>query len=221
MTAAVQPYLKDPAAIYAQSFATVRSQADLVGVPDNLIDVAIRLVHACGTPDVLGDMQASAEFPGAARGALDRGASIFCDCEMVASGITRKFLTAGNDVVVTLNNPTVPDLAAEMQTTRSAAAVELWKERLEGALVVIGNAPTALFRLLEIIDEGGPRPAAIIGIPVGFVGAAESKLELASEDRSVPFLAVHGTRGGSAMASSVVNAVATSEQIKLSETVGP
>ena len=213
----MQPYLKDPAAIYAQSFAMVRAQADLAGLPEDIVDVAIRLVHACGMPDVLSDMQASADFPVAARVALDSGAPVFCDCEMVASGITRKFLTAGNDVIVTLNNSSVPDLAAELKTTRSAAAVELWKDRLEGALVVVGNAPTALFRLLEIIDEGGPCPGAIIGIPVGFVGAAESKLELASEGRSVPFLAVHGTRGGSAMASSVVNAVATSEQIKLSQ----
>lgn len=213
----MQPYLKDPAAIYAKSFATVRSQADLSAIPDDMVDVAVRLVHACGMPDILRDLQASADFAEAARRAIDDSAPIFCDCAMVASGITRKFLTAGNDVVVTLNNPTVPDLAKAADTTRSAAAVDLWRERLDGALVVVGNAPTALFRVLEIIDEGGPRPAAIIGIPVGFVGAAESKLELASSHRKIPFLAVHGTRGGSAMASSVVNALATYNAISPSD----
>lgn len=191
----------------------MRAQADLSRLPDDIVDIAVRLVHACGMPDILENMQASADFPVAARRALDIGAPVFCDCAMVASGITRKFLTAQNDVIVTLNDPSVPDLAAKLETTRSAAAVDLWIDRLEGALVVVGNAPTALFRLLEIIDEDGPRPAAIIGIPVGFVGAAESKLELASVARSVPFLVVHGTRGGSAMASSVVNAVATSDRI--------
>ena len=209
----MQPYLKDPAAIYAKSFATVRAKADLTGLPEDVVDVAIRLVHACGMPDILNDLQVSPGFAVAARSSLDSGSPIFCDCAMVASGITRKFLSAGNDVVVTLNDPSVPGLAAKRDTTRSAAAVDLWTDRLEGALVVIGNAPTALFRLLEIIDDGGPRPAAIIGIPVGFVGAAESKLELASDTRTVPFLVVHGTRGGSAMASSVVNAVVTSDRI--------
>ena len=135
-----------------------------------------------------------------------KGMSVFCDCEMVASGITRRFLTAGNDLLVTLNDARTPQLASDLGTTRSAAAVELWGDRLAGALVVIGNAPTTLFRCLEVIAEGGPRPAAIIGCPVGFVGAAESKQALADTD--VPFLVVHGTRGGSAMASSVVNALA-------------
>lgn len=200
-------YLKDPAEIYAKSFAIVREAADLSCLDDRLASVVVRLVHACGMPDIVSDLEASDSFVAAAGGALRAGAPVFCDCEMVASGITRRFLPAANDIIVTLNNPAVPALATEHGTTRSAAAVELWRDRLDGALVVIGNAPTTLFRCLEIIaEEGGPRPAAIIGCPVGFVGAAESKQALAGSGQ-VPFLAVHGTRGGSAMASSVVNAL--------------
>lgn len=200
-------YLKDPAEIYARSFAIVRETADLSSLDEGLASVAVRLIHACGMPDILADLEASDGFAGVAGDALRGGAPVFCDCEMVASGITRRFLPARNDILVTLNDPATPGLAAKHGTTRSAAAVELWRDRLAGALVVIGNAPTTLFRCLEIIAEGGPRPAAIIGCPVGFVGAAESKLELAREGQ-VPFLVVHGTRGGSAMASSVVNALA-------------
>lgn len=200
-------YLKDPAEIYARSFDIVRKTADLSCLDDGLASVAVRLIHACGMPDIVNDLAASDRFVDAARDALRAGAPVFCDCEMVASGITRRFLPAANDVIVTLNDPATPELAKGQGTTRSAAAVELWRDRLDGGLVVIGNAPTTLFRCLEIIAEGGPRPAAIIGCPVGFVGAAESKQELA-QSRDVPFLAVHGTRGGSAMASSVVNALA-------------
>ena len=200
-------YLKDPAEIYARSFAIVRGSVELSGLDDKLASVAVRLIHACGMPDIMNDFEASNSFVGAAGDALRAGAPVFCDCEMVASGITRRFLPAANDIIVTLNDPATPGLAKERGTTRSAAAVELWRDRLEGGLVVIGNAPTTLFRCLEIIAEGGARPAAIIGCPVGFVGAAESKQELAALGQ-VPFLAVHGTRGGSAMASSVVNALA-------------
>ena len=200
------PYLKDPQAIYERSFAIVREQAVLDEVPDDLREVAVRVIHACGMPDIVDDMAASDDFVASAGQAIAGGAPLFCDCEMVASGITRRFLTAGNDVLVTLNDARTPQLASDLGTTRSAAAVELWGDRLAGALVVIGNAPTTLFRCLEVIAEGGPRPAAIIGCPVGFVGAAESKQALAESD--VPFLVVHGTRGGSAMASSVVNALA-------------
>ena len=199
-------YLKDPAEIYARSFAIVRETADLSGFDGPLGDIAVRLIHACGMPDIVDDLVASDDFVESAGQALAGGAPLFCDCEMVASGITRRFLSAENDVVVTLNDKRTPQMASDLGTTRSAAAVELWADRLDGALVVIGNAPTTLFRCLEVIAEGGPRPAAIIGCPVGFVGAAESKQALA--ESKVPFLVVHGTRGGSAMASSVVNALA-------------
>ena len=199
-------YLKDPAEIYARSFAIVRETADLSGFDGPLGDIAVRLIHACGMPDIVDDLVASDDFVAAAGQALAGGAPLFCDCEMVASGITRRFLSAENDVVVTLNDTRTPQMASDLGTTRSAAAVALWGDRLDGALVVIGNAPTTLFRCLEVIAEGGPRPAAIIGCPVGFVGAAESKQALA--ESNVPFLVVHGTRGGSAMASSVVNALA-------------
>jgi len=204
----VESYLKDPAAIYARSFAIVREQAALAGVPSELEPVAVRLIHACGMPDILSDLEASDDFVAKAAAAIAAGAPLFCDCEMVASGITRRFLPVTADVVVTLNDPQVPALAAALATTRSAAAVELWRGRMDGAVIVVGNAPTTLFRCLEIIAEDGARPAAVIGCPVGFVGAAESKAALAGSQDGLPFLVVHGTRGGSAMASAVVNALA-------------
>ena len=204
----MQPYLKDPQAIYRQSFAIVRRQPAIAALPDDMAQIAVRLVHACGMPDILDDLQASAGFAGGAAAAIADGAPILCDCEMVASGITRRFLSAGNDVICTLNDPHTPDLARDLGTTRSAAAVDLWGDRLAGAVVAVGNAPTALFRLLEILADGAPPPAAIIGCPVGFVGAAESKAALSEADIVAAFLVVHGTRGGSAMASSVVNAAA-------------
>ena len=195
----MQPYLKDPQAIYQKSFAIVREQAAISALPAGLAEVAVRLVHACGMPDILDDLDADAAFTDKAVAALSGGAAIFCDCEMVASGITRRFLPADNDVVVTLNDPRTADLATDMGTTRSAAAVDLWGERLAGALVVVGNAPTALFRVLEIMAADKIAPAAIIGCPVGFVGAAESKQALAQiAGDSTSWLAVHGTRGGSA-----------------------
>lgn len=204
----MESYLKDPDAIYARSFAIVREQAALAGVSCELEPVAVRLIHACGMPDILDDLEVSDRFVAQAKAAIASGAPILCDCEMVASGITRRFLPDATDVIVTLNDPQVPALADRLATTRSAAAVELWRERMDGAVVAVGNAPTTLFRCLEIIAGDGPRPAAIIGCPVGFVGAAESKAALARAPGGVPFLAVHGTRGGSAMASSVVNALA-------------
>ena len=200
-------YIKDPSAIYAESFAIVRKGADLSRFDPDMAEVAVRLVHACGMMDVVDDIEASSYFTRAATDALHGGAPVWCDCEMVASGITRKFLPASNKVVTTLNDEETPGLAKELQTTRSAAAVDLWRDHMDGSLMVIGNAPTALFRCLEIIADAGPQPAAIIGCPVGFVGAAQSKAALAQHKPAIPFLVVHGTRGGSAMASSVVNAL--------------
>lgn len=200
-------YEKSPSAIYAKSFATVRAEADLSALPTNLHAPAIRLIHACGMVDLPDDLSFSPDVYTAAHGAIASGAPILCDCEMVGAGIIRRYLK-GNNVIITLNDPTTPDRATRMQTTRSAAAVELWQEHIEGAVVAIGNAPTTLFHLLEKLDEGWPKPAAILAFPVGFVGAAESKAALAANPRDVPFLALQGRRGGSAMASAAVNAMA-------------
>ncbi len=199
-------YEKNPTAIYAQSFATVREEADLSGLPDDLHSVAIRLIHACGMTDVPRDLRFSTDVYASAHNAILQKAAILCDVEMVAAGIIRRYLP-DNEVIVTLNDPAVPELAKQLGTTRSAAAIELWRDHIEGAIVVIGNAPTALFHLLEKLDQGWPKPAAILGFPVGFVGAAESKAELASNPRAVPYLALKGRRGGSAMASAAVNAL--------------
>lgn len=201
-------YERDPREIYRQSFATVRAEARLDHLPADLHEVAIRLVHSCGMTDVANRLAWSDDMAASARAALAAGAPILCDCEMVASGIVRARLPAANPVICTLNDPATPELAATICNTRSAAAVELWRDRIEGSVAVIGNAPTALFHLLELLDHGWPKPAAIIGMPVGFVGAAESKAELAANPRGVPFLTLRGRRGGSAMASAVVNALA-------------
>ena len=200
-------YLRDGAEIYRRSFATIRAEADLDGFDPVLSRTVVRMIHACGMVDLPGDVVASAGFAAAATGALQAGAPVLCDTAMVASGITRARLPAGNEVVCTLADPAVPGLAAELGTTRSAAALELWRERLAGSVVVIGNAPTALFRLLELIGEGAPAPAAVIGVPVGFVGAAESKDALALEP--LEHLIVRGRRGGSAIAAAAVNALAS------------
>jgi len=200
-------YIRDPAAIYAASFATVRIEADLSALPADLGDLAVRLIHACGMTDLPADLRASADLAIAGHAAMAAGAPILCDCEMVASGIIRRNLL-GNEVICTLNNPATPGLAETLKTTRSAAAVELWRPHIEGALVVIGNAPTTLFHLLERLDDGWPKPAAILGFPVGFVGAAESKAELASNPRGVPFITLLGRRGGSAIAAAGLNALA-------------
>lgn len=205
-------YEKDGPAIYRQSFATIRSEADLAGLPADVSQVAVRMIHACGMVDLVTDLAFSPNAVADARAALRSGAPILCDVAMVASGVTRKRLPADNDVVCTLSDPSVPELAAKMGTTRSAAALELWRDRMEGAVVAVGNAPTALFRLLEMIEEGAPRPAAVIGVPVGFIGAAESKDALAEHASGLEHLIVRGRRGGSAIAAAALNAIASEEE---------
>jgi precorrin-8X/cobalt-precorrin-8 methylmutase len=204
-------YEHDGAEIYRQSFATIRAEADLSRLPADVAQVAVRMIHACGQVDLVDDLGYSPGVVAAGRAALRQGAPILCDAQMVASGITRARLPAGNDVVCTLRDPRVPALAAELGTTRSAAALELWRDRLDGAVVAIGNAPTALFHLLDMIDAGAPRPAAVLGIPVGFIGAAESKQAL-SERTDLEFLVVHGRRGGSAITAAALNALASEQE---------
>ncbi|MFH9264206.1 MULTISPECIES: precorrin-8X methylmutase [unclassified Streptomyces] len=206
-------YEKDGPAIYRQSFATIRAEADLSGLPADVSQVAVRMIHACGMVDLVTDLAFSPNAVADARAALRSGAPILCDVAMVASGVTRKRLPAGNDVVCTLSDPSVPELAAKMGTTRSAAALELWRDRMEGAVVAVGNAPTALFRLLEMVEEGAPRPAAVIGVPVGFIGAAESKEALAEHASGLEHLIVRGRRGGSAIAAAALNAIASEEEL--------
>lgn len=201
-------YERDGQAIYRASFATIRAETDLSHVPADAEKVAVRMVHASGQTDLTRDLTIHPDLVRAARTALTGGAPILCDAHMVASGVTRARLPRDNEVVCTLRDPRVPDLASAWATTRSAAAVSLWADRLEGALVAIGNAPTALFHLLEMLDAGAPRPAAIVGVPVGFIGAAESKEALVSHRSGVPYLVVGGRRGGSAMAASALNALA-------------
>ncbi|MFI0740767.1 precorrin-8X methylmutase [Streptomyces sp. NPDC021100] len=205
-------YDKDGASIYRQSFATIRAEADLGGLPPDVSRVAVRMIHACGMTDLVRDLAYSPDVVTAARKALLAGAPILCDANMVASGVTRKRLPADNEVLCTLTDPAVPGLAARMGTTRSAAALELWRDRLDGAVVAVGNAPTALFRLLEMVAEGAPRPAAVLGIPVGFIGAAESKDALAENALGLEYLVVRGRRGGSAMAAAAINAIASEEE---------
>jgi precorrin-8X/cobalt-precorrin-8 methylmutase len=201
-------YEKDPGAIYRQSFSIVREESDLSQLPKSLRPVAIRLIHACGMTDLPEDLAWSEDAVEAAKQAFASGASVFCDVEMVSHGIISSRLPDQSKVRCTLNEPSVPDLAKQLETTRSAAAVNLWRDQLDGAIVAIGNAPTALFHLLELIAAGGPKPALILGFPVGFVGAAESKDALISNPFGVPYLAVKGRRGGSAMAAAAVNALA-------------
>ena len=200
----MRPYERDPAAIYAASFATVRREASLDRFPHDMAELVVRVIHACGMVEVADRVAFSPDLTASAIAALKRGAPVYADCEMVASGITRRLLP-GTEIRCTLNDARTPDLAAELDTTRSAAAVDLWET--DGAVVAIGNAPTALFRLLERLDAGAPRPAAILAFPVGFVGAAESKAELAGHPRDTPFVTLRGRRGGSAMASAAVNAL--------------
>ncbi len=201
-------YLRDGVEIYRNSFAIIRSEADLSRFEGHAEKVAVRIIHASGMVEIADDIVMSADFAEKARAALLAGAPILCDAKMVAHGITRGRLPANNEVICTLGEPNVPKLAERMGTTRSAAAMELWKPQLAGAVVAIGNAPTSLFRLIEMLDEGAPKPAAVIGVPVGFVGAAESK-EALSNDGRVPFLIVKGRKGGSAMAVAAVNALAS------------
>ena len=201
-------YLRDGAAIYERSFAIIRAEAELSRFSAEEADVAVRMIHACGLVEAARHIVFGRDLVAAACAALTHGAPILCDAEMVAHGITRAGLPARNDVVCALRDARVPALAEKLGTTRSAAALELWADRLAGAVVAIGNAPTALFRLLELLDGGAPKPAAILGIPVGFVGAAESKDALAEDSRDVPFLIVRGRMGGSAMAAAAVNGLA-------------
>ncbi|MEQ9626805.1 MAG: precorrin-8X methylmutase [Roseitalea porphyridii] len=201
-------YIRDPQEITRRSFEIVRAETDLSALPADVAEIALRVVHACGMPEIAPDLAYGGDLVGAGRAALQAGAVVLADCEMVADGVTRARLPAGNRVVSTLNDARTPDLARQLGTTRSAAAVDLWRDDLKGAVVAIGNAPTALYRLMEILAAGAPRPAAILAFPVGFVGAAESKEALIHADLGVPYLTLRGRRGGSAMAAAAVNALA-------------
>ncbi len=200
-------YLRDPDEIYRASRALALLETDLSAVPEDLVELALRLVHASGDPSTVADLRASNHAVAAGRAALDGGAAVFCDTEMVAHGVIRAHLPAENPVICTLKDDAVPASAKRLGTTRSAAALELWGDALDGAVVALGNAPTALFRLLEMIEEGVPRPALIIAMPVGFVGAAEAKQAVIDGDHGVPYVALAGRRGGSALAAAAVNAL--------------
>ncbi|WDZ76153.1 precorrin-8X methylmutase [Ensifer adhaerens] len=201
-------YIRDGNAIYERSFAIIRAEADLSGFSDEEADVAVRMVHACGSVEAARQFVFSPDFVTSARAALKAGAPILCDAEMVVHGVTRARLPAGNEVICTLRDPRTPEIAAEIGNTRSAAALKLWSERMAGSVVAIGNAPTALFFLLEMLRDGAPKPAAILGMPVGFVGAAESKDALAENSYGVPFAIVRGRLGGSAMTAAALNSLA-------------
>ncbi|MEO1562152.1 MAG: precorrin-8X methylmutase [Pseudomonadota bacterium] len=201
------PYIRDPKKIYAESFATVRREARLDRFDPGMAALVTRVIHSCGMVEIADRLTFSENAYEAGRLALASGAPVLCDCEAVASGVIRRYLPAGNAVRCTLNEVLVPSLAGEIENTRSAAAVRLWREHLDGAVVAIGNAPTALFHLLELLDDGWPKPAIILGFPVGFVGAAESKAELAERSRGCDFIALRGRKGGSAMAAAAVNAL--------------
>ena len=204
-------YIRDGAEIYRRSFAIIRAEADLRRFSADEEKVAVRLIHACGLVESAKDFAFSLGAVATARAALASGAPILCDSKMVANGVTRSRLPKSNEVICALDDPAVPALAARLGTTRTAAAMELWRERLAGALVAIGNAPTALFRLLELLDEGAASPAAVIGMPVGFVGAAESKEALIADNR-LPYLVVRGRRGGSALAAAAINALSSERE---------
>jgi len=201
-------YLRDPEAIYRRSFEIVRQESNLAGLPDDIALVAQRLVHACGMPEIVADLRYSDDAARAAAGALRDGAPVLADCRMAADGVIAARLPADNPVICSLGEPGVPERARAAGTTRSAVAVEIWGERMAGAVIAIGNAPTALFRLLELLGEGAPRPAAIFGFPVGFVGAAESKAALVEAELGIPYMTLLGRRGGSALAAAAVNAAA-------------
>jgi precorrin-8X/cobalt-precorrin-8 methylmutase len=201
-------YIRDGNAIYEQSFAIIRREADLSRFSEAEADVAVRMIHAAGSIEAAQHFEFSPDFVAAARAALQDGAPIFCDAEMVARGVTAARLPAGNEVVCTLRDPQTADIAREIGNTRSAAAIRLWGERMAGSVVAIGNAPTALFYLLELLRDGAPKPAAILGMPVGFVGAAESKAALAEQSYGVPYAIVRGRLGGSAMTAAALNSLA-------------
>lgn len=205
-------YLRDGAEIYRRSFAIIRAEADLDGVESVLARVIVRMIHACGMTDLRRDVAGSEGFAMATVAALESGAPLLCDTSMVASGITRARLPAANEVICTLGDPRTAALAAELHTTRTAAAMEFWRPWLAGAVVVVGNAPTALFRLLDLVEEGAGRPASVIGMPVGFVGAAESKDALTRHPSTLEHLVVRGRRGGSAIAAAAVNALASERE---------
>lgn len=201
-------YIRDGAEIYRRSFAMIRAESDLSRFTPEQAPLVVRIIHACGMVEVAADVEMSADLVASARTALRTGAPILCDSKMVANGVTRARLPADNEVICTLDDPRTPDLARQIGNTRTAAAMELWRERLGGAVVAIGNAPTALYRLMDMIDRGAPRPAAILGVPVGFVGAAESKDDLKAWGL-VPWLIVRGRKGGSAMTAAAINALAS------------
>jgi precorrin-8X/cobalt-precorrin-8 methylmutase len=200
-------YLNDPESIYRQSFAAIRAEADFSDLPPEAHSIALRMIHACGMVDILGDLRIDPLLPGTVTSALAEGHPILADCEMVRSGIIKRGLPPETEIICTLNDTRTREIGMARKTTRSAAAVELWKPHLAASVVVIGNAPTALFALLELIDRGGPLPSAIIATPVGFIGAAESKSELASNPRGIPFATLLGRRGGSALAAAALNAI--------------
>jgi precorrin-8X/cobalt-precorrin-8 methylmutase len=206
-------YIKNGEEIYRKSFAIIRAETNWKSLPDDLAHVAVRLIHSCGMTDITEDLEASPDAVKIGRNALAGGAAILCDSQMVANGITKARLPKNNPIICTLNHPEVTELARQINNTRSAAALELWRPHLAGAVVAIGNAPTALFRLLELLDQNVDKPALILGFPVGFVGAAESKLELATNSRGVPFITLHGRRGGSAIAAAAVNALAKENEL--------
>lgn len=206
-------YVRDATEIYRRSFATIRAEADLAGLAPDAQVVAVRMIHATGEVGLVDDLAFHPRLVGTARDALRAGAPIFTDAQMIASGITRRRLPAENAIHCLLHDDRTPGLAYRWGTTRSAAAVSLWGEELEGAIVAIGNAPTALFHLLEVIADGGPRPAAILGLPVGFIGSAESKVALAENPWDLPYLVVHGRRGGSALCVAAVNALGQEAEI--------
>ena len=206
-------YIKNGEEIYRKSFAIIRAETNWENLPDDLAPVAVRLIHSCGMTDITEDLEASPDAVKIGRNALAGGAAILCDSQMVANGITKARLPKNNPIICTLNHPEVTELAGQINNTRSAAALELWRPHLAGAVVAIGNAPTALFRLLELLDQNVDKPALILGFPVGFVGAAESKIELATNSRGVPFITLHGRRGGSAIAAAAVNALAKENEL--------
>lgn len=205
-------YVRDAAEIYRQSFATIRAEADLDRFPSDVARVVVRMIHTCGQVDLADHIAFSPDVVAATHAALAAGAPILCDSSMVAAGITAARLPAGNEVVSLVADPRAADAAQRLETTRSAAAVDLWADRMGGAVLAIGNAPTALFRLLELVDEGAPPPVAVLGGPVGFVGSAQSKQELIDRPRGMEYLVVQGRRGGSAMAAAAVNAIASERE---------
>jgi precorrin-8X/cobalt-precorrin-8 methylmutase len=200
-------YIRNPAEIYARSFDIIRSETDLSSVPQDAHDIAVRIIHACGMPEIISELVITPDFTSAARNALANKRPILVDVEMVRHGIIARQLPEGVEIICTLNDPRAREIGISQTITRTAASTQLWKDNLEGAIVVIGNAPTALFALLEMIDAGSAKPACIVGMPVGFVGAAESKSELIANSRGLPFATIQGRKGGSAMASSVINAL--------------